>query len=194
MQRGYLVLVTVAICLAVCVIPVSAGEVKLGMELAVAPGPVMPGDLLTYTITAENTGDVASPSTIFFDFDPNLEYLSGSPASNQELLGFAVTNPAFWSSLDEPERVIQIGPGGSLVITVTTRVKPGTPCGTSLTSTAEVRDPGNGRPPSSASDSATTAVASCGIPAPEFPSPLIPAAALAGLGIAVLLAGKVERD
>ncbi len=189
MRRVHLAIIIVLIFLAICVFPGSA-IVTLSMGLTDSPDPVMPGNQLTYTITATNSGDETSSPTILFAYDPNLDYLSGSPLSNQEIQGDPVTNPALWSTVapteDDPGRTVQIGPGGSYMITVTTNVKPDTPCGTIIESTATVREDADGFP-SSATATAFTAT-TCGIPAPEFPSPTIPVTILVGLVFGVLVA------
>jgi hypothetical protein len=171
--------------LVICIFPVSAVVIP-GMALSASPDPVVPGNLLTYTLTASNSGDETSSPTIFFRYDANLDYLSGSPVSNQEFLGDPVTNPpgAFWrTTVDpDPERIIAIDPGDSYIITVVTRVKAEVPCGTPITSTATMNDPGDGGGPTSATATVTTAT-TCGVPAPEFPSPVIP---LTTVGLIIL--------
>jgi hypothetical protein len=190
MQRAHLAFIAFFVFVAVCVCPGSA-IVTLSMGLTDSPDPVMPGNQITYTITATNANsatEISSP-TILFAYDPNLDYLSGSPLSNQEFQGNPVTNPAFWTTIEatetDPGRIVEIAPGGSYVITVITRVKPETPCGTPIVSTATINDPGDGGGPSSASATTTTAT-TCGIPAPEFPSPAIPVTILVGLVFGVL--------
>ena len=184
MRRVLLAIIIVLVSLAVCVFPGSA-IVTLSMGLTDSPDPVMPGNQLTYTITATNTGDETSSPRILFTYDPNLDYLSGSPLSNKELQGFPVTNPAFWFSTDTPERIIEIDPGSSYTIIVTTRVKPETPCGTTqISSMAEVVDDADGGEARASATAITDTT--CGIPAPEFPSLTIPVTILLGLALGVL--------
>ncbi|HUK38516.1 MAG TPA: hypothetical protein VLV30_05320 [Methanomicrobiales archaeon] len=173
------------VVLAICISPVSA-VVTLSIASTASPDPVMPGNQLVYTITATNSGNEPSFPLITFTYDPNLDYLSGSPLSNQEFLGNTVTNPAFWSSIqDDVTRNVEIDPGVPYVITVTTRVKAATPCGTILSSTATASDSGDDHAPSTASQTITTGT-TCVVPAPEFPTPAIPAAMLGLLVLAIL--------
>ena len=185
MRRGYLVVITFLAFLALCTGPGSA-VVTLGMSLSASPDPVLPGNQLTYTIIATNSGDEPSSPTILFDYDPNLDYLSGSPVSNQELYGETVGSPAYWVSSDSPERIVEILPGGSYTITVVTRVKAGVPCETPIESTATVVNPLDGTNYAFATASVTTAT-TCAIPAPEFPSPFIPGTMLLLLATGILL-------
>jgi hypothetical protein len=187
MRRGYLAVITCLAFLSLCISPGSA-VVTLSMGLTASPSPVVPGDQLTYTITASNTGDEASSATIDFYFDPNLvDYLSASPVSNQELYGEAVGSPAYWVSSDSPERIVEILPGGSYTITVVTRVKAGVPCETPIESTATVVNPLDGSNYAFATASVTTATTPCGIPAPEFPSPVLPVAMLGLLTLGIVI-------
>jgi hypothetical protein len=185
MRSVHLAIIIVLVFLAVSICPGSA-TVTLSMGLTDSPDPVMPGNQLTYTITATNSGDETSSPRIDLAYDPNLDYVSGSPLSNQEIQGFPFTSPAFWITTTPPflERIVEIDPGSSYVITVITRVKPETPCGTTITSTATVLSQPDGVPSSA---SATTSTATtCGIPAPEFPSPAIPVTILVGLAFGIL--------
>ncbi len=187
MRRVHLTIITVLVLWAICVFPGSA-VVNLGITLTDSPDPVLPGNQLTYTITATNSNtatETASPK-ITLDYDPNLDYVSGSPLSNQEIQGFPFTSPAFWITTTPPlpERIVEIDPSGSYLITVITRVKPETPCGTVIKSTATVLGQPDGVQ-STASDMASTTV-TCTIPAPEFPSPVIPVTILLGLVFGIL--------
>jgi hypothetical protein len=185
MQSIRVALVVSIVFLASCAIPVSANVIP-GMDLSASPAAVIPGGILTYTITASNSGTTASSPTILFGYDPYLDYQSATPVSTQEILGQPVTSPAFWVSTDDPERIIRISPGGSYTITVVTQVKADVPCGTTITSTATMNDAGNGGGPTSATESVTTPV-TCGIPAPEFPSPVLPVALLGLLTLGIVI-------
>ena len=192
MRRVHKAIFAFLVFLSICVFPGSAVVVP-GITLSASPDPVVPGNLLTYTITATNanTATETSSPTIRFFYDSNLDYLSGSPLSNEEFNSLSVSNPAFWSTVEatetNPGRFVRIDPGGSYGITVITRVKPETPCGTPITSTARIDDGGDGGGPTFATASVTTAT-TCGIPAPEFPSPTIPVTILVGLVFGVLVA------
>jgi hypothetical protein len=190
MRRVHKAIIIVLISLTICVFPGSAVVVP-GITITANPDPVVPGNQLTYTIIATNANtatETASPTILFF-YDPNLDYLSGSPLSTEEFNGFSVSNPAFWSSVEatetNPGRIVEIAPGGSYSITVITRIKPETPCGTPITSTARIDDPGDGGGHTFATAIVTTAT-TCGIPAPEFPSAVIPVTILAGLAVGIL--------
>jgi hypothetical protein len=189
MRRVHLTIITVLVLWAICVIPGSA-VVTLNIALTASPNPVLPGNQLTYTITATNTGDETSFPTFSLNYDPNLVYLSGSPLSDNEFEGMQVVNPAIWSTIGasetSPGRIIQISPQGTYVITVTTQVKPNTPCSTPIVSTATVSDSGDDHAPSVASATVTTSTPTCVITAPEFPSPAIPVTILLGLVFGIL--------
>ncbi|HXW98249.1 MAG TPA: hypothetical protein VEI51_00835 [Methanomicrobiales archaeon] len=185
MRREHLAIVASLVLLVAVICPVSATIIP-GMALTASPASVAPGDVLTYTITASNSGTEISNPRIEFAYDANLDYVSASPVSNQELQGFTVTNPAFWFSTDTPPRIVQVNPlGGTYAIIVTTRVKASAPCGSSVTSTATMIDAGDDNPPSQASAGATTQV-TCPVQAPEFPTPAVPAAMLGLLVLTVL--------
>jgi hypothetical protein len=187
MRRLHQAIVVFLVLLSICVFPGSAVVVP-GITLTANPGSVVPGGTLTYTITATNSGDEASSSVINFGYGPNLDYVSGSPPSNQELQGFPVSNPAFWFTTETPPRIIQINPGGSYGITVITRVKVDAPCGLSsvVKSNATMIDQGDDNPVTRAFVEISTPV-SCPTSAPEFPSPVIPVTMLGLLTVGILI-------
>ena len=107
-----------------------------------------PGDLITYTLSYENTGTGMASDVVIHDTIPDhVTFISSTPA------------PSGVSGRTYTFTVGDVAGGGSGTVTIVVRVDAGTPDGTVLTNTATLdHDDANGNPYPQASDSASTTV------------------------------------
>ena len=147
----------------------------LSVDITDTPDPVQPGTQLTYDIGYQSNDPAYMVEDMTVDLDPALDYVS----STGDYMAFSQSgNTLSFGGLDDA--------GG---IHIVVDVKPGTTCGSTLTTSATIYQP-LPSPGFQASDSEQTGITCPPVRVPEFSSFFIPLGMIAFIAFLVLYMRK----
>ena len=113
-----------------------ATAADLSVTKTVAPGPVVAGEPVSYSITVSNAGPSDAQTVAFSDVVPaDTTFVSDAQTSGPT---FTLTNPAVGGTGTITGTIGTLALGTSATFTVVVLVSPSTPAGTNVTNTADV--------------------------------------------------------
>ena len=115
---------------------ISAAEADVSVTKTTAPGPVLAGDTVAYTITVANAGPSDAQTVALSDLVPaNTTFVSDAQISGP---AFNLTSPAVGGTGTITGTIGTLALGASATFTVVVLVSPSTPDGATITNTADV--------------------------------------------------------